>query len=322
MRHEPLFLEPSFKDRIWGGTKLREAFGYDIPSETTGECWGISAHPHGPSKVKNGPLKGKTLNQVWEQHPELFGSYADGEFPLLTKIIDAKTDLSVQVHPDDEYARKKENQPYGKTECWYIIDCEEGAEIIYGHNAQSPENFRAMVDEGEWDKLLRRVKVKPGDFFYVPSGTIHAIGGGIMILETQQSSDITYRVYDYDRKGSDGKPRELHIDPSIEVTQYPHRDPELNYRIHQDSQAVFKELVSEKYFAVQHWDIRGFAKVSKAQPFLLASVISGDGSMNVDGKTYQIKKGDHLIVPAGIDVFELDGNVEIIVSHPSVALDQ
>lgn len=295
---------------------MREAFGYDIPAETTGECWGISAHPHGPSKIKNGPLKGQTLDYVWKNHPEVFGSDTHGEFPLLTKILDAKTDLSVQVHPDDEYAREKENQPYGKTECWYIIDCEEGAEIVYGHHAQSKEDFRSMVEKGQWNKLLRRVKVKPGDFFYVPSGTIHAIGGGIMILETQQSSDITYRVYDYDRKDASGKTRELHIDQSIDVAEYPHCDPELTYKIHQESEAVFKALVSEKYFAVHHWDIRGYAEITKDQPFLLASVISGKGSMHIDGEAYQLKKGDHLIIPAGIDAFKLNGNVEMIVSYP------
>ncbi|TCP25998.1 mannose-6-phosphate isomerase type 1 [Scopulibacillus darangshiensis] len=316
MYKEPMFLAPVFKDRIWGGTKLRDVFNYKIPTETTGECWGISAHPNGPSMIKNGKLKGMTLDKAWRKHRDLFGNYDTEEFPLLTKILDASTDLSVQVHPDDTYARVNEDQLYGKTECWYVINCDENAEIVYGHHADSPVDFRHNVAKGNWPELLRKVKVKPGDFFYVPSGTIHAIGGGIMILETQQSSDITYRVYDYGRKDSFGKTRELHIDKSIEVTQYPHRDPELTYKIKRESEAVFTELVSAKYFTVQHWDIRGTAKKSLDQPFLLVSVIGGEGEIVIGEKSFPIWKNDHFILPASISDFKLNGHCQMIVSHP------
>ncbi|MTT31535.1 mannose-6-phosphate isomerase, class I [Terrilactibacillus sp. BCM23-1] len=313
---EPLFLTPVFQDRIWGGTRLRELFGYDIPTETTGECWGISALSHGPSIIKNGVHKGKTLETVWKENPELFDHYKSKDFPLLTKILDAKTDLSVQVHPDDHYAQEKEHQPFGKTECWYIIDCEEGAEIVFGHEAHSPEEFQEMVDKGQWNNLLRKVKVKPGDFFYVPSGTIHAIGGGILILESQQSSDITYRVYDYDRKDVHGNKRELHIQQSIDVTHYPHEDPTLTYHVKQEDQAVFTELCHEKYFSVSKWDIRGQSKtIEKGWPFLLASVIAGSGDMTIDGQKFQINKGDHFIIPASVDSFSLNGQAELIVSY-------
>ena len=142
-------------------------------------------------------------------------------FPLLTKILDANTNLSVQVHPDDAYADLHENGELGKTECWYIIDCKEDAEIIYGHNAKTKAEFTEMIENGEWSPLLRRVKIKPGDFFYVPSGTIHALGEGTVVLETQQSSDATYRLYDYDRVDQKGQLRELHIDKSIAVTTIP-----------------------------------------------------------------------------------------------------
>lgn len=316
MYKEPLFLTPVFKERLWGGTKLRDFFNYKIPTETTGECWGISAHPNGPSLIKNGALKGMALDEAWAKHRELFGSDASDVFPLLTKILDAKTDLSVQVHPDDAYARKMENQPYGKTECWVIIDCDEEAEIVFGHHADSPESFRRMVETGEWGTLLKKVKVKQGDFFYVPSGTIHAIGGGIMILETQQSSDITYRVYDYDRKDSFGRARDLHIDQSIEVTQYPHRDPILNVKVRQESEAVFKELISEKYFSVEHWDIRGHSKIKLDHPFLLVSVIDGKGELVVEGKSLPISKGDHFIIPTTMADFSINGHCQMIVSHP------
>ncbi|GGH76408.1 mannose-6-phosphate isomerase [Pullulanibacillus pueri] len=316
MYKEPLFLEPELKERIWGGERLRTEFGYQIPSETTGECWGISAHPHGPSTIKNGELKGKTLIEAWDEHRELFGHFSSEQFPLLTKILDAKTDLSVQVHPNDTYAREVENEPYGKTECWYIIDCEEGSEIVYGHHAKSPEEFRSLVEEGQWDQLLRRVKVKPGDFFYVPSGTIHAIGGGIMILESQQSSDITYRVYDYDRTDAEGNKRELHIEPSIEVSQYPHQSPELTYKVEQYREAKVTELVKAEYFTVHHWDVRGQYTLKMDQPFLLVSVIKGEGTIQTEGQQNPIKKGDHFIIPATVKEIELLGHIECVVSHP------
>jgi len=204
MHQEPIFLTPVFQERIWGGTKLAERFGYDIPSSQTGECWAVSAHPHGQTVVARGPFQGMTLGQLWEERRDLFGNFPSDRFPLLTKILDANADLSVQVHPDDDYAKTNEGGELGKTECWYIIDCKPGAQLIYGHYAQTKEELRAMMEAGEWDRLLRKVPIHPGDFFYVPSGTIHALCEGTLVLETQQSSDTTYRVYDYDRVDSQG----------------------------------------------------------------------------------------------------------------------
>lgn len=157
--NEPLFFKPVFKERIWGGTALR-SFGYDIPSEITGECWAFSAHPHGQSIVKNGSLAGKNLEELWENHHELFGNIEGDRFPLLTKILDANQDLSVQVHPNDDYAKVHENGELGKTECWYIIDCQEGAEIIFGHHANTKDELTTMIAENKWDELLNKVPVK------------------------------------------------------------------------------------------------------------------------------------------------------------------
>lgn len=194
-----------------GGTKLRDAFGYALPSERTGECWAVSAHAHGSSAVKNGPLAGKTLDQVWQDHPEVFG-FPDGKvFPLLVKLLDANMDLSVQVHPDDDYATLHENGDLGKTECWYIIDCKDDAELILGHHASTKEDFKRLMESGDWNGLLRRIKIKPGDFFYVPSGTLHALCEGTLVLEIQQNSDTTYRVYDYDRCNDPGAKKGLFI---------------------------------------------------------------------------------------------------------------
>ncbi|WP_261131538.1 mannose-6-phosphate isomerase, class I [Bacillus sp. Marseille-Q3570] len=318
MYNEPIFLKPVFKDRIWGGTKLREAFGYEIPTETTGECWGISAHPNGPSKVENGPLKGKTLDQVWDEHAELFGNQEGDEFPLLVKILDAKTDLSVQVHPDDSYARKVEGEPYGKTECWYIIDCEPGAELVYGHHARSKVEFEQMVAENRWDDLLRKVSIKPGDFVYVPNGTIHAIGTGTMILETQQSSDVTYRVYDYDRRDAEENTRELHIEKSIEVAMIPHEDAK--FEPVESGVEGLKELklIQENYFTVYRWELDGAVERYENPAYLLVSVLSGEGEVTTEGITSTFKKGDHFLIPATVKDFSLDGNAECIVSHPTV----
>ncbi|MFT8872104.1 MAG: mannose-6-phosphate isomerase, class I [Sporolactobacillus sp.] len=318
MDKEPLFLQPELHEKIWGGRRLHDFFGYDSPSDSTGECWGISAHPGGPAVIKNGALARQTLADVWRDRRDLFDGYAGDAFPLLTKILDARTDLSVQVHPDDSYAQTHEHVPFGKTECWYIIDCDEGAEIIYGHTAATRAAFQAAVENKEWETLLRRVKIRPGDFFYVPSGTIHAIGGGCLILETQQSSDTTYRVYDYDRPDKDGVLRPLHIQQSIDVANCPHVDPQLTYRVRQERAAKYTELLRGKLFTVAHWEIRGQSRpMAKNWPFLLVSVLDGSGQLFAEKNGYTIHKGDHLIVPSTVESIAFSGKLDLIVSNPA-----
>ncbi|GGM28386.1 mannose-6-phosphate isomerase, class I [Paraliobacillus quinghaiensis] len=319
MYNEPIFLNPAFQERIWGGKKLKTEYNYDIPYEHTGEAWVISAHPNGPSIITNGPLAGKTLKDAWEQKGELFNKAADNNevYPLLIKILDAANDLSVQVHPDDTYAREVEKQPYGKTECWYVLSADAGAEIIFGHHAQTREELEQMVDEGKWDELLRRVPVKAGDFVYVPSGTIHAIGKGIVILETQQSSDITYRVYDYDRTDAQGNTRELHLDAAIEVTTVPHQTPNYDQLEEVTGGLKAKRLVTEKYFTVYHWDLDGATEKEKDADFLQVSVVEGKAKIIVDGKAFAIEKGDHFVIPATVDTYQFNGQAEFLVSYPS-----
>lgn len=312
---KPLFLEPVFQERIWGGTALRDQFGYDIPSDQTGECWAISAHPNGPSRVKNGMFKGKTLIELWDEHREIFGGQEGQVFPLLTKILDANTDLSVQVHPDDAYAHTYENGELGKTECWYIIDCQEGAELIFGHTAQTKEEFVEKIKNNEWDALLKRVKVKPGDFFYVPSGTIHALGEGTVVLETQQSSDTTYRLYDYDRVDQEGNKRELHIDQSIAVSTIPHQMTNVSPETTVVAGASITKYVEAKYFTVYKYEVNGDAQFQQHAPFLLVSVIAGEGTLYVEGETFELQKGDHFILPAQVEAYELSGKLDLIVSH-------
>jgi mannose-6-phosphate isomerase len=286
-----------------------------LPSETTGECWGISAHPNGPNEVLNGPLKGNTLNDVWDKHRELFGNQKGDNFPLLVKILDAKTDLSVQVHPNDTYAREVEGDAFGKTECWYVIDCEPGAELVYGHHANSKHEFKELVEHSSWSELLRKITIKPGDFVYVPNGTIHAIGSGTMILETQQSSDITYRLYDYDRLDDAGNKRELHIEKSVEVAKIPHEDVKFEQVETTVDDLKIKKLIQEKYFTVYHWMLRGYANLIQENSFLQVSVIKGNCTLTSEGNDYFINKGDHFIIPSTIKKYIISGNAEFIVSH-------
>ncbi|MFF2446707.1 mannose-6-phosphate isomerase, class I [Neobacillus sp. NPDC058068] len=313
---QPLFLKPVFKERIWGGTALQKEFGYSIPTEHTGECWAISAHPNGPSVIENGPYAGQTLDKLWKDHPELFGNPKEAVFPLLTKILDANMDLSVQVHPDDAYAKTHENGELGKTECWYIIDCKEGADMIFGHNAQTKEEFIQQTKDGKWDTLLRRVKIKPGDFFYVPSGTIHALCEGTLVLETQQSSDTTYRVYDYDRRDADGNLRDLHLEKAIDVTAAPHHGSVTVPKIESKDNAVITTFVESTFFSVYKWDINGTLSFASDDTYLLVSIIKGEGSLVHQGKSYKLEKGRHIILPFGFGEFEVNGECELIVSHP------
>ncbi|MTH53548.1 mannose-6-phosphate isomerase, class I [Bacillus mangrovi] len=311
---QPLFFEPVFKERIWGGTHLQE-FGYKLTSDQTGECWAFSAHPNGQSIVRNGEYKGRTLGSLWEEHRELFGNLKGDRFPLLTKILDANRDLSVQVHPDDTYAKTNENGELGKTECWYIIDCAEGAELIFGHHAETKEELSRLIDEGEWGSLLRHVKIAKGDFFYVPSGTVHALCEGTVVLETQQNSDTTYRLYDYDRTDAEGNLRELHLEKSKDVITVPHALPQVEMRADTKEGKKVTQFVKEAFFTVFKWEIQGEAAFEQNEPFLLCSVIEGEGILMHEGETYPLEKGDHVLLPADFGAFLVSGQLEIIAAH-------
>lgn len=314
----PLFLRPSFHKRIWGGTRLNHYFRDQLPSDTIGEAWVISAHKNGPSQVLNQPFINQTLNDVWMNHPELFNrnkQQRDEAYPLLVKLLDAKHPLSVQVHPDDTYAQQIEGETFGKTECWYILEAEANAEIIFGHNAQSKKQFEQMARSGKWEQLFKKKSVKRGDFIYIPSGTLHAIGPGIILLEIQQNSDITYRVYDYDRADQSGKKRELHLEDSLKVISIPHHDPQ-----HQQSQSIKDgliqtRLITTQYFTVYHWRLDGISKLNQIADFIQVNVINGEANLTIDDHQFVIKKGDNFILPATIASFTLKGFAEFIVSH-------
>ena len=311
---EIIFLEPVFKEMIWGGTRLRDDFLYDIPGDHTGECWAVSAHPNGDCTVKSGTWKGKSLRWLWEEHRELFGGLKGDVFPLLVKIIDAKEDLSIQVHPDDVYAKEHENGALGKTECWYILDCDSDASIVIGHYAKNKKELESMIADRRWNDLIRVLPVHKGDFFQIEPGTVHAIKKGTLILETQQNSDITYRLYDYDRL-SDGKPRQLHIEKSIDVIRCPHEDRKGVRSVKNCEGARVEELVSCLYYSVEKIDVDGSAEFDQKESFRIFSVLDGSGS--IDGTP--ISKGEHFILPYSYGTYKLSGTMMLISSYAAKA---
>ena len=308
-----LFFNPVLKETVWGGQRLGKEWGYEVQGDSTGECWGISANPNGDCTVREGEYTGKTLSQLWKEEPQLFGNPRGDRFPLLTKVIDAKDDLSIQVHPDDAYAMKNENGSLGKTECWYVLDCPENATLVVGHNAKTGEELRQMIAEGRWNELIREVPVKKGDFIQIEPGTVHAIKGGILLLETQQNSDITYRVYDYDRL-QNGKLRELHIDKSIDVITVPAKDASDCIK---DTNGLpdnsMNKLISCHYYQVWKLNVTKPYVLEAQDSYLLASVVSGEGLINGQ----MIQKGDHFILPAGYGQASLQGEMELILSAPA-----
>lgn len=315
--NEIIKLKPIFKQMIWGGNRMRREFGYSIPGEHTGECWAVSAHPNGDCEIAEGIYQGMKLSQLFQEHRELFGHIAGNRFPLLVKIIDAKEDLSIQVHPNDAYAQKYGNGSLGKTECWYVVDCEPKASIIIGHHAQTKEEMEKLIYENRWKELLREIPIHKGDFFQINPGCIHAIKGGTMILETQQSSDITYRLYDYDRI-KDGKKRELHIEESLAVMEIPFRtEKEKEKGIYcRTRNTWFEQLNNCPFYTIWKADLCGKIKLIQDQPFLIGSVLDGSCRM---GNSY-FRKGEHFLVPKQIREIDLDGNASFIFSTVSKAL--
>ncbi|MEY8436723.1 type I phosphomannose isomerase catalytic subunit [Atopobiaceae bacterium 24-176] len=307
-----IFLDPVFHEKIWGGRRLATEFGYDIPDGPIGECWAISAHPHGDCVVVGGEYNGMHLSEVWDRHREAFGGMEGDRFPLLIKILDAEGDLSVQIHPDDAYAAEHENGSLGKRECWYVLDCEPDATIIVGQNARDPKEFRALVDAGRWDDLLNELPIHKGDFFQIDPGTVHAIKHGTMILETQQSSDVTYRLYDYDRVTDDGTKRELHIDKSCDVVDYGVVAPTSGKVEAEADDRGVAVLESNKDYTVETVDVDGNLELECDGPFLCVSVIAGQGTAN----GHDVKCGSNFIVPATVPVLSLEGNMRLVLSRP------
>ncbi len=303
MKKEIIFLSPYFDYKIWGGDRLKE-FGY-IGNDKIGEALMISALEGKESIVRSGFFEGELLSGVFKNNKDLFGNFK-GSYPILTKIIDANDDLSVQVHPDNDYANKKFKK-LGKTECWYILDCPKDAKIIYGSKEKDIEKIKQYILDGSWDKFLKYEKVQKGDVIYVPSGTIHAITKGILTYEIQQSSDLTFRLFDYNRLETDGKPRELHIKDSLK-----------SIKINDDLKVVPSQdgiIIDSEIFKLRKETITKEKNIYIPNAYWLECVvIEGHGEINGE----EIQKGDAFIITHKNEGI-IKGNLEILIGYKEIS---
>ena len=310
----PVKLYPAYKDYLWGGDKLKTYFNKNTDLTPLAESWELSTHKDGQSIVASGEHAGKTFGE----YLETVGRNALGKraerfdyFPLLIKLIDASGSLSVQVHPTDEYALKNEGE-YGKTEMWYVLDCEEGAMLYYGFSRDvTKSEYERAIKEGSLTELLNSVSVKRGDVFFIPSGTVHAIGAGILICEIQQNSNTTYRVYDYNRRDKNGNLRALHIDKALEVSDLKKSPP-----LPEISDGDEVTLAHCEYFEVKRLRVDERKDIFvDGESFLSIIVTDGEGSLDFEGGSLDLIKGDSVFIPANAGKLTARGKCELILSR-------
>lgn len=319
----PFLLKPAGKDYLWGGHRLKDDFSKEIDMEPLAETWECSTHPDGPSMVASGAHKGMLLTEVLKEHPEYMGTHpkTDGGLPILIKFIDAKQDLSVQVHPDDEYAKKYEHGSLGKTEMWYVLDATKDARLVYGfYHDISKEKLKKSLEEGSVERYLQKVKVKKDDLFYIEAGTVHAIGAGILIAEIQECSNITYRMYDYNRMDKDGKLRPLHIERALEVAnRRGSQTPRQPMRVLRYQKGCASELLCRcKYFQAERQLIntekcREMADFqTDGNSFQVLLCVDGCGTLFGEGEMIHFFKGDCIFVPADSMPLKLHGRAQML----------
>lgn len=314
-------LNPAFKDYLWGGTKLRDEFGKQCDYDKVAESWELSCHKDGNSVIASGEFAGMPLaDYLSKAGGEVLGSDCTKfeNFPILIKLIDAKDNLSVQVHPDNEYALRVEGE-YGKTEMWYVVDCEPGASLLYGFRREiSKEEFRQRIENNTLLEVTNRVEVHPGDVFFIEARTLHAIGSGILIAEIQQNSNTTYRVYDYGRVGADGKPRQLHVEKAMDVTRLaPPSRPCGRPQVAPESFGGYTSLLLAKceYFTVRELEISSLAELAANETsFHSLLVLDGGFTLSMDGEEMTLKKGDSVFVPAGAGKYSLAGGGKAVLT--------
>ena len=322
-RSVPFLLHPAAKDYLWGGTRLNDDFSKHIPSEVVAETWECSTHPDGVSIAASGEWIGMPLDRILRAHPEYLGEHARGatELPVLVKLIDAKRDLSVQVHPGDEFARAHENGQNGKTEMWYVMDADPDSRIAYGlHHAVGKELFRKSIGDGSVEKYLQMVPVRKNDLFFIPPGTVHAIGAGCMIAEIQQNSNLTYRLYDYDRTDRFGNRRPLHLEKGLEVANLGVMpEPRQPMRLLRYSGGTASELLCRcRYFQVERVLVNTEQRREMAsfQPtpesFEIILFLNGCGTLFSGESMLQFFKGDCVFVPAGASEIRLHARTEFL----------
>ena len=312
----PMKLIAPCKDYIWGGTRLREEYGKKSDKDKIAESWELSCHKDGKSIIGNGEFEGLTLEEYIEKEGKgVLGRNCERfeYFPILIKLIDAKDNLSVQVHPDNDYAMRVEGE-YGKTEMWYIVDCNEGAELLYGFKHEiTKEEFAERIKNNTLLEVTNNVPVHKGDVFFIKSGTLHAIGKGILIAEIQQNSNTTYRIYDYGRVGADGKPRQLHVEKACEVTELTPPPCAPKPMGEEKDMGGYKEtlLATCEYFNVNKLVITGEAKLNAGEESF-NSILVLEGDFDLDGVS--LTKGESCFIPSGYGSYTLKGTGEVIVT--------
>ncbi|APF23079.1 type I phosphomannose isomerase catalytic subunit [Clostridium butyricum] len=315
----PIKFENLYYERIWGGKDL-EKFRNNVPEGVIGESWDIACHKNGTGKVANGELKGKGFDEVIKEYGNKFLGNSisiDEDFPLLIKLITAKDKLSVQVHPNDEYAKRVEND-LGKTEAWYVVDAEEGASLIVGTKDCDKETFKKAIEDGNLDKYLNKIPVKKGDFFYVQSGLVHAICEGILIAEIQQSSDTTYRVYDYNRG------REIHVEKALDVIDFSLKGENTQGITIKNDGYDKTYLCLGEYFTIQKYEVNTSVKeASDEDRFYLFTCVDGEGTIKYNGGEENISMGDSIFIPASLGEYELCGKFTLLKSYvPDVKIEE
>ncbi len=315
MKFYPLQFKPILKDRIWGGTKLKTYLNKPITSEITGESWEISTVENDVSIIANGIFKEKTLNEIITEFPEkilgtkVYEQFGE-QFPLLFKFLDAREDLSIQVHPNDELAAKRHNS-FGKTEMWYVMQADENARLIVGFKEKSsPNEYLKNLENKTIIEILDTKKVKKGDVFFLETGTVHAIGAGTVIAEIQQTSDITYRLYDFDRIDNQGNKRELHVDLALDAINYTVVDAQKEYSKVKNAS---NEMVSCPYFTTNFIPLDGKIEVRKdKKSFTVYMCVEGHFELKYKGGSYNYKTGDTILIPAEMTLFEINGKASLL----------
>lgn len=315
MKFYPLQFEPILKERIWGGEKLKTVLNKPITSNITGESWELSTVEGDVSVVANGEWKGKSLTALINESPdEILGTAVHArfgkQFPLLFKYLDAREDLSIQVHPNDELAKKRHNS-FGKTEMWYIMQADDDARIIVGFEENSNANdYLENLKNKTLLSILDDVKVKSGDVFFLETGTVHAIGAGLVVAEIQQTSDITYRLYDFDRVDAAGNTRELHVDLALDAINYNTIETKKEYTKNENQS---NEVVDCPYFTTNFIPLEGEIAVAKsAKSFTVYMCVEGAFEIDYDHSKVQYKKGDTVLIPAALNKFTLNGKASIL----------
>lgn len=324
LKNKPFLLRPAAKDYLWGGNRLNDEFAKGIDVMPLAETWECSTHPDGTSRIEGGQHDGRLLSDVLRECPEYLGTHprTKGELPILIKFIDAKRDLSVQVHPDDDYARERENGSLGKSEMWYVLDATKDASLVYGfHHDMDRETLRRSLENGTVEKYLQKVPIRKNDVFYIEAGTVHAIGAGSLIAEIQESSNLTYRMYDYNRTDKNGKPRELHIQKALEVANLKgSASPRQPMRILKYRPGCASELLCRcKYFQVERLIVnteicRKMVDVQTgANSFEVLLCTDGCGVLfGMDGEVINFFRGDCMFFPANSIPVKMHARAQIL----------